>query len=1536
MPTAIESLTAQVNVLDTNTTALLAAVSDVKTDIIARVAEVFATNASAGDAARSAAAALISAAFASTDRGLASASAEQALNNASQALAIYGTTNAMNAALITAAAQTQLAQTAAVSASSVLQQDLSAISTALHRSPNPVTALFIYDTSRDSDGGAWVERMQHTSWMNEPLCGAWLTGGFASELLARGDNLLPYAEQIDNAAWIKGVGVSVIGNVRDPIGGLSAQKIDWSSAAVNAGFSNSNGSVVVPTGQPNIRSVWLRSDTPGTLIIGNPYYAAANLTANITTIWQKFELIQTPTATSDSIAVRKDAGSPATIEIYAPKLNRVGALPSTYSASPELVSNGGFDSGTVGWTATNGATLASTVSEITVTAGTAANGSASQAITTVIGQAYSINVTARKGTATDARLWVGTTAGAFNIGSVAAPTTTNTALQFVFVATGTTTYISLTSFGAVIGNTAFFSAVSCKQITTLATPYVPYSTQAGSYYQSSADGKFYKLGATYGTLVEVFRGNKAKFPRLSAIVAEAGSITIYDLTEKGCPMWMRFKTIGTSVQAAIFSGTIGSVAAINGLMCVGASNVSFGLFVQINFAKDTTVSNNGSTTGYNIQVVSLRNSTAGMIATLNYFPAAIASRDVNAVAMTVLPDAPIDIATGLQVPTIAVGTQGGTSIIRHDGTIISSAINPTSVAYTVFSPSGLWVSRNASIGSAYFYSNASISAGVIASPTGFLGGIPIRDGWVFRLAASKSVIGLGSSSPALPELTFVRTGIQSVAARLQATIADRYNTGYMTGDIRRCYLANTIVESISATELVTNGTFDVDTAGWTLINTGSATATVSAGVVTLNPVDIAGIARIRQQVNVTVGKAYNITFVGLSESGSPATVTVGTAAGGAEYFTVPSVSNTSTYSKVIVATSAQLWISYFKAGTVLGIYQVDSVSVKEVIADRSYKAAGANIFGTLVKSAVGVGSQLVAYSGFSPANYARETYSADLDVGTNDLSVSVWVNTTGYGPSSLMLFPEQFDNAVWIKSNITVTANATVAPDGSTTADKLSEGTSAAIVNRVFQLPMFVAGLYTFSVYAKPAGRQFFAINSFQSGGTGFSAIFDLSSGTAVSGGGTITADLNGFYRCSVSVISLAAVREFEIRILLNAITPLYTGDGVSGIYVWGAMCSPGLLQPYRPGLTTAYNGTVALVDRSAATGPSFMLGMDGNAKLVATLYDGTTTRTVTTTAAYNTGTPTKARLNYSAGRLAISVNGLEVASTVGAPLLTLNNAAATLTIGNSRTLDAPFPGSIALLKVGATLPTPEQAVFMYEQEKQMFRDGAQITLPAATAVADLAYDEQLDKWVAIQAGNESSFTGLIRTATGTPSSGNFSNVRAQSGVKLLSRITANPGVDVTVPAYGLRDELVRRAEAAAKASKTLTVFDFDAVGFTATTTNLSNQLTVVASIIGTPYIGMGITGVGIPVNTIITNINGAIYTMSANATATANLVAIGQSTFQTPAGWTATEVLSAGASKREGPTKDFVRNFDGFRETIRFAVAPGSAAWVQITAKKE
>ena len=112
-------------------------------------------------------------------------SAGTAAGSAAQALAIYDNNVAIRKAVNGTDTAASIAAGYASVASSVVQQDLSGVTAAaLHRSPSAITAMFVYDTSKDSDGGAWTEKCQHTSWYNEPINGKWL-GAQPSEANAR-------------------------------------------------------------------------------------------------------------------------------------------------------------------------------------------------------------------------------------------------------------------------------------------------------------------------------------------------------------------------------------------------------------------------------------------------------------------------------------------------------------------------------------------------------------------------------------------------------------------------------------------------------------------------------------------------------------------------------------------------------------------------------------------------------------------------------------------------------------------------------------------------------------------------------------------------------------------------------------------------------------------------------------------------------------------------------------------------------------------------------------------------------------------------------------------------------------------------------------------------------------------------------------------------------------------------------------------------------------------------------------------------------
>jgi hypothetical protein len=241
----------------------------------------------------------------------------------------------------------------------------------------------------------------------------------------------------------------------------------------------------------------------------------------------------------------------------------------------------------------------------------------------------------------------------------------------------------------------------------------------------------------------------------------------------------------------------------------------------------------------------------------------------------------------------------------------------------------------------------------------------------------------------------------------------------------------------------------------------------------------------------------------------------------------------------------------------------------------------------------------------------------------------------------------------------------------------------------------------------------------------------------------------------------------------------------------------------------------------------------------------------------------------------------------------------------------------------------------MYEQEKQLFRAGAQSVLPDATTIVDVSYDDVTDRWVAVSASNESYWTGLVRNSVTPVPAGSYSRVVANSGVELTARTTTNPGVDLTIPAYILREELNKRSEPQTKLNRQVAVFDYVG-GFTGNITNGSTAITSVTNLTyPASYIGARINGTGIPANATITGVSGTTIYISAPASATTTGVTITFSDFELPVGYTAEQVSSSGTVRREGSTSDYTRLYDGFVETIRFATAPGATAHVQIKASR-
>lgn len=193
--------------------------------------------------------------------------------------------------------------------------------------------------------------------------------------------------------------------------------------------------------------------------------------------------------------------------------------------------------------------------------------------------------------------------------------------------------------------------------------------------------------------------------------------------------------------------------------------------------------------------------------------------------------------------------------------------------------------------------------------------------------------------------------------------------------------------------------------------------------------------------------------------------------------------------------------------------------------------------------------------------------------------------------TNLLLHSSAFDNAAWVKTGLNTTGtppyiDVEVSPDGTQNADFMIENSANSQHNVRLSANMVASTAHAYSFFVKAAGRVNLNVSRFNSAVVpSFTHSFTLS-GAGTSTGGQISALGNSWYRCSGTFTTSGAGVGGFIILLSNGVSTTYQGDGVSGVYVYGAQLEVGSsATSYIPTTTTALTRNA---DVATITGTNF------------------------------------------------------------------------------------------------------------------------------------------------------------------------------------------------------------------------------------------------------------------------------------------------------------------------------------------------------------
>ena len=548
------------------------------------------------------------------------------------------------------------------------------------------------------------------------------------------------------------------------------------------------------------------------------------------------------------------------------------------------------------------------------------------------------------------------------------------------------------------------------------------------------------------TLNTETRGSRREFPSVAVITLHTSAITIYDGDDPNMPMWMKFtQSSGQSFtnggQASYVVGGCGFATAfglsmLNGTLVIphhggcSAGDTREGILI-LNFLSEKGEWVTDTDAANLIFAGPISNRNSNMSLSLNTpRTRIIVDSEVNDTDIIVLPNAPIDSTTRLPIPTIAVAGQMGASIIKDDGYVLDELATTGSGGLTVDRVKFVKDQNNDDIllvaygdntaTPVYAYSLPILLGQTTWSISGSeniaqFGHDGTRDAYLVNIESntiptelsrySKNKAAIGSTE-GLSIVNINNDGPQvNKGNDASVNITSSYNTGWMVGDVRLASLSSTDESDAASTNLVLNGTFDSNTDNW---------AGDSGAVVTWNS-GVATVAReaggdytyaIGQNFNTSVLAAGDEVYVSFRVYPTQTQrMRVRLGGGGEEWFSTSLTANAwQTIEFIATMAGSRIEIASSGGGN-MEYFELDDVVITKTEPDRSSSqfGTGLQIAGTVTKTPVAPGAELMGYSDFTASDGLVQLYTSDLEPSTGDYSVALWFKTSATNNEQTLL-----------------------------------------------------------------------------------------------------------------------------------------------------------------------------------------------------------------------------------------------------------------------------------------------------------------------------------------------------------------------------------------------------------------------------------------------------------------------------------------------------------------------------------------------------